>query len=341
MTHIKTFLINQGARFDNNDLIDFENTHQQTDVQHTDIISALFNMGMLEVSGDDAINFLQGQLTNDIKLLNGNNSHYTGYCSPKGRLLSLFLAFAHRDHIHLQLPRSQIEFILKRLKMFVLRSKVIITDQSDNIVCIGVAGPNSLEKLKTIFEQVPNISHELISHNDATLVKLPGALPRYHVYTSASNFERIWEGLSINFEKVGKDAWDYLEIQAGIPEVVENTRESFVPQMINLDALDGINFKKGCYTGQEIVARTHYLGTVKRRTYIAHIDGTDQPKSGEEINLSTNQNAIGLIVRSAKAPNGGFDVLVEIRVENFIENKNEIKWKSETLVFKQLPYTLD
>lgn len=340
MTQIKTYLINQGARFDNNDLIDFENARQQTDVQDTDTISALISMGMLEVSGDDAINFLQGQLTNDIKLLNGNNSHYTGYCSPKGRLLSLFLAFAHRDHIHLQLPRSQIEFILKRLKMFILRSKVNITDQSDNIICIGVAGPNATEKLQSIFHQVPNISHELISLDDTTLVKLPGTFPRYQVYTSTSNFEKIWGDLSSHFEKVGKPVWDYLEIQAGIPEVVENTRESFVPQMLNLDVLDGINFKKGCYTGQEIVARTHYLGTVKRRTYIAHIDGTEQPEAGEEINLDTNENAIGMIVRSAKAPNGGFDVLVEIRVENFIENKNEIKWKSKTLEFKQMPYTL-
>lgn len=341
MTQIKTFLINQGAHFNGDDLIGFDDHHEQFDFDHKDSICVLLNLGILEVSGDDAINFLQGQLTNDIKLLSGYNSHYTGYCSPKGRLLNLFLAFSQHDHIYLQLPRSQVEFILKRLKMFVLRSKVIIADQSENIISIGLAGPNASAKLTAFFHQVPNNPHELIKIHDSTLIKLPGNFPRYQILTSASSFQRLWEALSINCQKVGTQVWDYLEIQAGIPEVVEKTRESFVPQMLNLDVINGINFKKGCYTGQEIVARTHYLGTIKRRTYIAHINSQEQPNAGDEIHLEANENVIGQIVRSAKAPNGGFDVLAEIRVENFTENNTKIQWKETRLAFKQLPYTLD
>jgi folate-binding protein YgfZ len=340
MTQIKTFLIKQGALFVGEDLVGFNNELQSTDSQSIDSICPLLNLGLLEVEGDDAVNFLQGQLTNDIKLLNGNNSHYTGYCSPKGRLINLFLAFSHRDHIHLQLPRSQVEFILKRLRMFVLRSKVTINDQSDNIIGIGIAGPNATEKLKAIFKQVPKNPHEIITFEDETVVKLPGNVDRYQVLTSSKTFERVWDALSNNSEKVGTEVWDYLEILSGIPEIVENTRDSFVPQMVNLDVINGINFKKGCYTGQEIVARTHYLGTVKRRTYIAHINSKNRPNAGDKVYLNSNENEIGEIVRSAKAPDGGYQVLAEIRVENFIENKNDIVWNESPLIFKNLPYPL-
>lgn len=340
MTQIKTFLINQGALFDTEDLIGFLNENDANDFEAIDSICPLLNLALLEVSGDDAVNFLQGQLTNDVKLLDGNNSHYSGYCSPKGRLLNLFLAFSLRGHIYLQLPLSQLEFILKRLRMFIMRSKVTISDQSHHIFCIGLAGPNATAKLNALFHQVPKNSHELITLEDATVIKMPGNLSRYQVYINATAFERVWNNLSTNCTKIGTEVWDYLEIQSGIPEIVESTRESFVPQMVNLDVINGINFKKGCYTGQEIVARTHYLGTVKRRTYLAHVDSKIQPRAGDEIHLNNHENAIGEIVRSAKSPGGGYEVLVEIRVENFSENKNEIVWQGSKLIFRNLPYQL-
>jgi folate-binding protein YgfZ len=341
MTQMQTFLSTQGAIFESDALIHFGNPNIEKLAINQDIITALSHMGLLEVRGEDAITFLQGQLTNDIKQLNGTNSHYSGYCNPKGRLLALFLAFAHQDHLHLQLPLCLIEAIAKRLRMYVMRSKVTIEDKSDEIISLGIAGPNAESKIKALFNVAPKVAHELITLEDATLLRLPGEFPRYQVFTHHSHLERIWKALSLDTQKVGKSVWDYLEIQAGIPEITTATQEAFVPQMVNLDALDAINFKKGCYTGQEIVARTHYLGTVKRRTQIAHIDIEHQPVAGDIVTLENTEEGIGQIVRSAEAPNGGFDVLVEIRLENFESDKGNISCNGSLLAFKTLPYPLN
>ncbi len=121
---------------------------------------------------------------------------------------------------------------------------------------------------------------------------------RFQIFTDAENAPIIWNALKAKTQLVGKSCWDWLEIQAGIPDVEPATQEQFVPQMLNLDILNGINFKKGCYTGQEIVARTHYLGSVKRRTYLTSLDTTQAPSAGEKV-LDATQNEVGQIVRTA------------------------------------------
>nr|MBP7881693.1 folate-binding protein [Candidatus Methylopumilus sp.] len=172
MTQIQTFLSTQGAIFEGDTLIHFANPNIERQATDKDIITALSHMGILEIRGEDAITFLQGQLTNDIKQLNGTNSQYSGYCNPKGRLLALFLAFAHQDHLHLQLPLCLIEAISKRLRMYVMRSKVTIEDKSDQIISLGVAGPNAESKLQALFKVVPKAAQELITLEDATLLRL-------------------------------------------------------------------------------------------------------------------------------------------------------------------------
>lgn len=338
------FLSSQGAVFTEGNLQSFGNPKTELKATTGNILTSLSHLGILEVSGDDAVTFLQGQVTNDVKLLAGNNSQYAGYCSPKGRLLALFLAFAHQDHLHLQLPASLVEPIMKRLKMYVMRSKVNIVDKSADILCFGLAGEGAEAAVKAFFNVAPESPHHLITLESATLLRLAGDFPRFEIFTNRTHAEHIWNALAANSIKVGKPAWDYLEIQAGIPEIVPATQEAFVPQMINLDALDGINFKKGCYTGQEIVARTHYLGKVKRRTQLAHIASEQAPQAGDNIQLSGADEAIGQIVRAAPAPNGGFDVLVEIRLENLPENAEsettKSAWNGHALSFKTLPYVL-
>ncbi len=341
MTQWHDFLSTQGAVFQDGELQSFGDSHNELAAANGDIITSLSHLGLLEISGEDAVTFLQGQVTNDVKKLDGSVSQYAGYCSPKGRLLALFLAFAHADHLHLQMPRSILEPIMKRLKMFVMRSKVVITDKSTDILCFGIAGPNAERALTALFNTAPQAPQQLITLDDATLLLLAGDSVRYQVFTHTENAERLWNTLSANSTKVGKSVWDYLEIQAGIPEIVPATQEAFVPQMVNLDALDGINFKKGCYTGQEIVARTHYLGKVKRRTQIVHINTEEMPQAGDTIQLVGHEEAIGQIVRAAKSPNGGVDALVEIRLENLELTDEFPVWKGKKLEFKALPYALN
>jgi len=303
--------------------------------QHDDVICDLSHLGLLKIDGADAVNFLQGQVTNDVKQLDGHTAHYSGYCTPKGRLLALFLAFAHADHLHLQMPKALIEPIAKRLKMYVMRSKVNIQDVSDSIIKFGLSGKDAESLLTAHFPSVPQQAYQLITHANAVLIRLPGATPRYEIFSDAENAPKLWTVLSTKCKTATADYWEWLEIQAGIPEVYPETQEEFVPQMLNLDLLNGINFKKGCYTGQEIVARTHYLGTVKRRTQLAHV--TVMPKLGDNV-LNDKQETVGKVVRYAAAPNGGYDLLIEARLESVAAGALNVN--NNALEIQPLPYAL-
>ena len=307
------------------------------------ILCDLSHLGLLEISGADAVTFLQGQVTNDVKLLVGTNAHYSAYCNPKGRMLALFLAFSHHnnqlgDHLHLQLNRELLEPIIKRLKMYVMRSKVEIKDLSNSIIKFGLNGPQAASMLALLFSNVPIHDYELMTLENGVILKLPSANndARFEIFTDAANAPLIWDALKPNCQVVEKTYWELLEIQAGIPDVSLATQEQFVPQMLNLDILNGINFKKGCYTGQEIVARTHYLGSVKRRTYLAEI--VSQAAPGNKV-TDAAQSEIGQIVRIAPNMTGSFDVLAELRIDAVATGV--LTCNGVPLLLKTLPYSLE
>jgi hypothetical protein len=336
--HWQEFLFIKGGVFENGAISSFGNVEKElTYAQSNDIICDLSHLDLLELSGDDAINFLQGQVTNDVKLLNGSNAHYSGYCSPKGRLLALFLAYVEDGKVYVQINHKLAEPIAKRLKMYVLRSKVLINNISDSTVKIGLSGHKIQQLLTPYFPQTPQLTYEVSKNAHGTLIRLPSDTPRFELICTTEHAKLIWQALKTDCKQVGKPSWDWLEIQAGIPDVYTSTQEEFVPQMLNLDALSAINFKKGCYTGQEIVARTHYLGKVKRRTHLAHIASSIPPQAGDDIKNQTNE-VVGKIVRSAPAPAGGYDVLVESRLDA-LENGG-IFWSEISINLLALPYAV-
>ncbi|MGY1489703.1 CAF17-like 4Fe-4S cluster assembly/insertion protein YgfZ [Methylobacillus pratensis] len=333
MTSWQQFLSEQGATVQDG-IIQFPGQAKADD----SIIADLSHYGLLSLEGEDAVTFLQGQVTNDVKKLDGGSSHYSGYCSPKGRLLALFLAFAQDGKLYLQFDRGLLEPIAKRLRMYILRSKVVVADRSDETVRIGIAGNAAEAALKTRFCHIPETEYAQLSQDGITVIRLPGALSRYELVSPAAQAAELWTAFSQHLVPANKADWDWREIQAGIPEIVAATQEAFVPQMVNLDLLNGINFKKGCYTGQEIVARTHYLGKVKRRTHLAHIAGDAQPAAGEEI-VDANGIAAGQIVRSARNPANGQDVLAELRLESV--EAGGLSWQGQELALLSLPYALE
>ncbi len=302
------------------------------------VLADLSHLSLLKLSGEDAVTFLQGQVTNDIKQLNGSNSQYAGYCNPKGRMIALFLAYALEGSLYLQLDARLAEAIAKRLRMYVLRSKVVVEDVSATTVRLGIAGSNADAALAALFPQLPSSAHELVTSENGELIRLPGPSPRYELIIDTARAEKIWEQLKAELQPVGKSAWEWLEIQAGIPDIQPGAQEEFVPQMVNLDALGGISYKKGCYTGQEIVARTHYLGKVKRRTQLAHLSGDTQPKPGDDVMLEGGSE-VGKIVRSAPSPAGGYDVLAELRLESL--EAGTLSCNGSPLVLSHLPYSLE
>lgn len=331
----------QGAAIENDSVTHFGNSASELKATASgNVLCDLSHLGLLQLSGADAVSFLQGQVTNDVKLLNGHNAHYTGYCNPKGRLLAIFLAFAHADHLHLQLPRSLVETIAKRLRMYVLRSKVEVKDVSGEIICFGISGPESASLLASSLGDFPSENFGLTSFENCTVMKLPtiAGHSRFEIFASTESAIALWNALAKHCQPVGKACWDWLEIKSGLPQVYPETQEQFVPQMLNLDALNAINYKKGCYTGQEIVARTHYLGTVKRRTFLAHIAGEASPKASDKL-LDAQGNEAGQIVCVAPAPEGGYLTLAELRLE--AQASGEIRWGNVPLSFEALPYTVE
>jgi hypothetical protein len=308
----------------------------------SDILADLSHLGLLAVTGEDAATFLQGQLTNDVRLLDGSNSQYAGYCTAKGRLLATLMLWKHADTYYLQLNGAIAPAIMKRLSMFILRSKVKISsaDQSNSgQIRFGIAGNGASTMLAEIFPDIPRQPHQIIFHDDTTLLRLPGIAPRFEIIAPSVAAPALWEKLSQKLKPIGTSRWEWLDIRAGIPQVTAATQEAFVPQMLNLDLLDGINFKKGCYTGQEIVARTHYLGKVKRRAQLAHIDSQQIPQAGEDVFGSGTTEPVGKIVNVAAAPTGGFDLLVEIRME--VIEAGAIHWQAQDgpiLELLALPY---
>jgi folate-binding protein YgfZ len=302
-----------------------------------DVMADLSHLGLLELTGEDTQAFLQGQLTNDVKLLTGSNSEYAGYCTAKGRLLATLLLWQQGDAHFAQLDGSIAPAIMKRLGMFVLRSKVKIADASAAKVRIGLSGKNAEAALSVVFPTIPAQPHQLVVHNDAALLRLPGSMPRFEIVAPADAAPALWNQLAPKFKPVGSAVWEWLEIQAGVPQVTAATQEEFVPQMLNLDLLGGISFNKGCYTGQEIVARTHYLGKVKRRTHLAHTAATVAP--GDKIFGNDTAEPVGLVVNAASAPQGGFDALAEIRLESVEAGPVRLA-DGTVLELRDLPYGL-
>lgn len=313
-------------------------TDWQKTLSTDNILVDLSYLGLLSVTGDDAINFLQGQVTNDVKAISSTNSHYSGYCNAKGRLLALFFAFNHQDKLYLSLDNALAASVQKRLQMYVLRSKVTLTDEQANITRFAVVGDQTEALLLKHYPSLPQTNYAATQHDDVTIIRMPCVKPAYQIITNRDNQEKLLKDLSTDFKPVEKAAWDCLETQSGIPEIVTATQEAFVPQMVNLDALGGINFKKGCYTGQEIVARTHYLGKVKRRALLGTIkleDANITPTAGDTITDATQQN-IGQVIRAVASVEGQIELLFECRLDSIA---NGMRWQNIKIQQKNLPYT--
>jgi folate-binding protein YgfZ len=279
-----------------------------------DVIADLSHFGVIAAQGPDASGFLQGQFTNDVHAVTDDRGQITGYCSPKGRLLAVLYVIRRAGTYYLILPVELTVPILHRLRKYVLRAAVELQDLGATRVRIGVAGPGGESALTAFVHAVPRSVYGVSHAGDLSLMRLPGTPARFLVMGSGIEMQRLWDALSTRLTPVSAARWDLLDIRAGIPTVLSRTQEHFVPQMVNLDALDGISFSKGCYTGQEIVARTHYLGKVKQRLYLASA-GTQHPiQPGDSLFSpgADTDHSIGTVVAAQPSPGGRQELLAVI-----------------------------
>ncbi|MGH8662430.1 MAG: YgfZ/GcvT domain-containing protein [Burkholderiales bacterium] len=298
----------------------------------------LVHLGLIRFSGAEAQTFLHNQLTCDVAALESGKSTYGSYCNPKGRVLATFLLWRVGEEFFMQLPSPLREPVQKLLSKFILRAKVKAVDATPEWGLIGVAGEDAAALVQRAVGGVAKSVHEVAQTPDATVIKLPGE--RYEIAAAQGKAQTIPGALASVAEKAGPDHWDWLDIRAGVPVILPATQEAFVPQMLNLDLIGGVSLSKGCYPGQEIVARMHHRGTLKQRMYLANIAGSDLPRPGDKLySPGLGEQACGTIVNAARSPEGGCDVLAVIQIAS--AEKGDVHWKAPggpALKLLPLPY---
>ena len=334
------FLIQHGATIDVGVVQHFGDPAAELDATAQDtVLCDISQFGTLRVSGEEALSFLQNLLSNDMREISSSRAQLSSLNTAKGRMLAALLIWREGDDYLLQLPRMLCEPVRKKLSMYVLRAKVKISDASDEIISLGFSGASAQEILREQFGEWPHLPFGVISTSQGSAIKIDAT--RLQINTTVQHAPALWERLSRHAQPVGSACWDWLNIHSGIPIILPPTQEQFVAQMVNFDLIGGVNFKKGCYPGQEIVARMQYLGKLKRRMYLAHIkDGS--PQAGDELfSADMEGQASGMIVNAAPHPAGGYDMLATVQIAS--RKTQLVHWKSlqgRALQFLPLPYSL-
>ena len=308
-------LTDQGARFADGRVGDFGNpVVELSAVDGGNIVCDLSHDGLILVSGEDATSYLQAQFCNDLLSLADGVAQWNGWCSPKGRLMATFLVWKDKQGYFLQLPRALQTTIQKRMQMFVLRSKVTLGDVSADWVRFGIAGAPAESLIRAVAGQVPDKAMSTLQVGAGRIVRL--SAHRFEMVAPVDQALAWWRELSGQATRVGASVWDGLTIRDGILTVLPDTQDLFVPQMANFELIGGVSFKKGCYPGQEIVARTQYRGILKRRMAWVHATAGTVPKPGDPVYAREfADQAAGTIVNAAPDAGGGFDALVVAQIE--------------------------
>jgi tRNA-modifying protein YgfZ len=266
-------------------------------------VASLPHLGVIRAQGEEAARFLHGQLTQDFSLLGPGEARLAAFCNAKGRMLASFVAFKRApDDILLVCSRDILPAALKRLSMFVLRAKAKLTDASADFGVYGLAG-----------DAIPAAARgtspwTLVSEGEARIVSL---------YPADGQARALWVAPASAGAPAGPALdpalWAWSEVRSGIATLTTPVVEAFVPQMLNYESVGGVNFKKGCYPGQEVVARSQFRGTLKRRAFVAHADA--ELATGQEVfQAAEPEQPAGVVAQAAPSPAGGWDAIVSLQL---------------------------
>ncbi len=310
----------------------------------TNFICEAGELGLILVNGEDATDFLQNQLSNDISLIDETRFQMSSYSTPKGRMLGVFRVIRISNGYILITSRSMVVPLMERLYYYILRSRVTLADASEHFARFALQGD---ESSLPAHERLPEIPGEC-RQNDSVLAlqlsSLPGQRRFLLLCLSADEAIELWQGFAHNLEQSSFSSWRLSEIRAGIPVIYPQTAEEFVLQMANLNHLNAVSFKKGCYPGQEIVARMQYLGKLKRRMYLAELETDRLPQPGDEIVCSGNTevDGSGKIVDAEFDENGLCHCLYIARIDRAEAGKLQLLAQPETRLRNvDLPYPVE
>ncbi len=274
----------------------------------------LADWGLIRAQGEDALSFLHGQLTQDVMGLAPGQARLAGYCSAKGRLLASFVMWrSGPQEVLLACSADLLAATLKRLSMFVLRAKCKLSDASADLALFGVVVPGAAAQLAAPdLATAPGRVWSALQSNGGWVIRLPDAdaITRYLMVQPAAPQA---PGEAPPCPPIALAHWQWLEVRSAIPRITAATADRFVPQMVNLELVGGVNFQKGCYPGQEIVARSQYRGTIKRRAMLFDCDA--QASVGLELFHSADPGQpAGMVANAAPRPGGGSTLLAEVKL---------------------------
>lgn len=337
----QNFLASRGARFEADETSNFGDALAELQAAASDtVLAPLTQFGLIRATGEEAASFLHNLFSNDVQHLGRDRAERCGFCSPKGRLLADFLIWREDQDYLLQLSADIQPGMIRKLGMYVLRSKVKLSDASGDIVLLGIAGSGAAAAISGIGVELPIAPMDTVHFDGGTAIRLDERRIELAVHADAAAL--VWEKLAGLVRPVGTPVWRWLEIEAGIPHITLATQEVFVPQMANLELIGGVSFTKGCYPGQEVVARTKYLGKVKRRTYRAHLDGACPLPGTDLFSPELPEQSCGKVIEAAASPNGGCEILASMLITS--AKAGEVRVGSAEglpLEFRSLPYPLD
>ena len=338
----KKFLIKNGAEFEGDTLVSFGNPERERRIHQQGLVLCdLSHTGLIRVSGDDAESFLQNQLSNDVSEVTDTHSQLSSYNNPKGRMIASLRLLKYEGEFYLELNQSLIAPLLKRLSMFIMMSKVKLDDESSNLIHFGYTGPSAEIYLTKVIGDIPKEINDSVVYKTLTITRLHGLMPRFEILGKLDDAKALWESLDVNAAPVNCEAWRHLNITAGIPVITEVSSAEWVPQMLNYDRIGGISFNKGCYPGQEVVARLNYLGKTKRRMYRLLVK-TDQCPSVCDIITATDQDGnrseAGKVVNAVINPADHVEMLAVLKIATLEQTLDLNGAKVEVL---DLPYSLN
>jgi hypothetical protein len=311
-------------------------------------------LGLISVSGIDADKFLQGQCTNDLRDLKQRYSQLGSHCNSRGRMIATFRLMRWNSVIYLQVTKTILPNLLELLNKYRLRAKVELQDANEKIQFLGISGEDALEMFNVAVSKLqeekiqlslhlslPKIN-ELLEHQSFLVMRMPGEIPRMQIFGSPLKIQ----SLSIELTNLGAksgtvDQWKLPDIQACIPNLYLETSDVFVPQMVNLQLLDGVSFYKGCYTGQEVIHRLQRLGNLKRRLFRAEVATTICPQPGDNLHSEVNSSGqgAGKIVDAVIREDNMCELLAVIEIAAVQQGKILLGDKQDQLLqYLELPY---
>jgi len=279
-----------------------------------DTVACLDHMGLLAVAGRDALAFLNSQLTTDIATPPAHSAGLTGYCTAKGRLIAIALGWRTGNGANLLVPRDIIATLRERLQKYVLRSKLTLQDVTGAVAIWGLAGIGAKDLLQELgIDGAPGVGVASSNGGVTAVAILPSQnAERWILICDGASISRVSERL-MRATNVSASYWRWLDVRGALPWILPGIQEQFVPQMVNLDALGGVDFHKGCFPGQEVVARSHHLSRIKRRMALLHANQTVAAGPGDAVFHSIRPGeAEGMVVNAMPAPTGGIDLLAEL-----------------------------